>query len=146
MAKNPGIVLLAGIVISIAIGACQSPEEKQEITEPNQNLKDTRNDPQAEYQQTVANFAREANNGIAENERRILDLRKQASDIDARYNAGYYGQLDKLERRNKELAERVKNFEDSDEEERWSQFRDDVKRDLADLTSDLEEFALANKE
>jgi hypothetical protein len=149
MTKNLLVSLAIGL-ISIMFGGCQSREEASEMSskktaEASVNSKEAGGDSRAEFQEALHEFVRETNSGVTENERRIAGLRKQVTGIDARYHAGYYDQLDKLERRNKEIGERVKNFEDSDEEERWVKFREDVKRDLADLTSDLEEFAIDNE-
>ncbi len=135
--------------LSFLISACQKPEEKvdnarEKVADANQDLKEAKREARAEWQEDWLKFKRDNDEDIASNERRILELRKDVNDVDARYRAQYNNRIDELEHRNNELRERVNNYRDSGDE-RWEEFKKDMKRDMDDLHTSLKNVIVKNK-
>jgi uncharacterized protein involved in exopolysaccharide biosynthesis len=108
-----------------------------------QDLKEARREVRAEWQENWLKFKRDNDKAIADNERRIIDLRKEVSGIDTRYRAKYNVRIDELEKKNNELRDRVNNYKD-DGDESWEKFKKGMEHDLDDLKSSLKNTAIKN--
>ncbi len=140
--------IATGFCLAILLVACQKPEAKVEnakekIADANQDLKEAKREARAEWQENWLKFKRDNDEEIASNERRILELRKDVKDVDARYRGKYNTRIDELEHRNNDLRDRVNNYKDAGDE-RWEEFKKDMKRDMDDLRSSLKNVTIKN--
>lgn len=137
-----------GCCLSLLLVACQKPEEKVEnarekVADARQDLKEAKREARTEWQQDWVNVKRDNDKDIADNERRNIDLRKDVKGVHKRYRARYNVRIDDCERRNNELRDRVNNYKDEGDE-RWVEFKKDLKRDMDDLKSSLKKITVKN--
>ncbi len=140
--------IAASFCALLLIAGCQQPEEKvqdarEKVADANQDLTEAKREARAEWQEAWLKVKRDNDEEIAENERRILDLRKDVNDIDTRYRAKYNTRIDELERRNIELRNRVNDYKDQGDE-RWEEFKKDLKREMDELRESLKNVNVKN--
>ena len=140
--------ITAGFCLSLLLVACQKPSEKVEnakdkVADANQDLKEAKREARAEWQEDWLKFKRGNDKDIADNERRIIELRKEVNSVNTRNKAKYSPRLDDLERRNNELRDRVNNYKDEGDA-KWGEFKKEVKRDMEDLASSLKHITIKN--
>ena len=128
--------------------ACQKPEAKVEnakenVAIANQDLKGAKREVRAQWQEAWLNFKRDNDKEIADNERNIIELRKEVNGVDSRYRAKYNVRIDEFERRNNELRDRVNNYKDAGDE-KWEEFKKDMKRDMDDLNASRKNIIIKN--
>ena len=141
-------LIVAGCLTPILLMGCQRPEEKVEnakekVATANQDLKEARRDAGTEWQEDWLKLKRDNDQEIAGNERRIIEIRKDVNTVDAPYRAKYNTRIDEFERRNNELRDRVNNYKNVGDE-KWVEFKKDIKRDMDDLKSSLKNFTIKN--
>jgi hypothetical protein len=88
-------------------------------------------------------FKRENDTDIAENERRIIELRKQVGKANTCFRASYNARIYELERRNNELRDRTNNYRDEGDV-KWAAFKRGCKRDMHNLKSLLKKTTIKN--
>jgi hypothetical protein len=134
--------------LALLLAACQQRESKVEIAKDNvinatQDLKEAAREARTEWQAAWVKFKGEYNTGIADNERRIIDLRKEVNAIDMRYRDQYTVLIDKLEGRNNELRQRINNAIDEGDA-KWSDFTKAMNRDMDDVKLSLKNITVKN--
>jgi len=138
----------ASLALALLLAACQQPgqkvaDAKDKVAAATQDLKEARRDAGAVWQEAWLKFKRDNDEIIAANERRILELRKEVTAVDARFRATYTARINEFETRNNELRDRVNNVKDEGNA-RWETFKSDTKHDLEDLTSSLKSITIRN--
>lgn len=141
-------LILAGSLAPFLLMSCQRPEEKvdsakEKVATANQDLKEARRDAGTEWQEDWLKLKRDNDQEIAGNERRIIEIRKDVNTVDAPYRAKYNTRIDEFERRNNELRDRVNNYKNVGDE-KWVEFKKDIKRDMDDLKSSLKNITIKN--
>ncbi len=145
---TPVMYIAATVCLAVLVSACQTPEQKvveakESVANANQDLKEAAREVRAQWQENWLTFKRDNDKDIAANERRIIELRKEVNDVDARYRATYSARIDELERGNNELRDRVNNCRDEGDA-RWEEFKKDTKRNMDDLKSLLSNLTIKN--
>jgi len=140
--------IATGFCLAVLLVACQQPEKKVEnakekVADANQDLKEAKREARTEWQEAWLKFKRDNDKDVAENERRIIELRKEVNDVDARDRAKYTIRVDELERRNNDFRDRVNNTKDEGDV-RWEEFKKDMKHDMDDLKSSLKTITIKN--
>jgi hypothetical protein len=141
-------VAAGGSCLAILLVACQKPEQKVEnakveVANATQDLKEAKREMRTGWQEDWLNFKRDNDKVIAENERHIIDFRKEVSDIDAPYRAKYSVRIDAFEQRNNDLRDRVNNCKDEGDVS-WEAFKKDVKRETDDLNATRKDITIKN--
>ena len=126
--------VVVGACLAILPAACQQNEDNVEGAA--QILKETTREIKIEWKADWLAAKRNNDKVIAENELRIIELRKEVNNVDARSQAKYIPRINDLERRNNELRDRVNTYKDQGDK-KWQEFKKDVRRDMADLKSSL---------
>ena len=134
--------------LAVLLAACQQREDKvdnakDKVISANQDLKEAKRESRTEWQEDWVNFKRENDSAIADNERRIIELRKEVNAVDLRYRDQYTVNIDKLEIRKNELRDRVNSATDEGDV-RWTDFKKDMKRDMDDLKASLKSITVKN--
>ena len=140
--------IATGVCLAVLLVACQKPEEKvgnakEKVASANQDLKEAKREARSEWQEAWLKFKRDNDSDIADNERRIMELRKEVSKVNTRYRANYTVRIDTLELRNNELRDRVNNYKDEGDA-KWQEFKNDSKRDMDELKSSLKKITIKN--
>ena len=141
-------VVSTGLGLSILLISCQKPAEKVEaardkVTDAKQDLTEAKREARAEWQEDWLKVKREYDTMIADNERHIIELRKELNGVDMRYRATYNTRINELETKNKELRDRIDNAKDEGDTA-WEQFKKDTKHDLGDLKTSLKNITIKN--
>lgn len=141
-------LMATGFLLGITLVACQQPEEKlkearNEVANAKQDLKDAKREVRAQWEQSWLKFKQNSGEELADNERRIIELRKEVNNIDARYRAKYNTRIDELEGRINESRDRINNYRDEGDE-RWESFKTEMRRDMDDLKSSLSSITIRN--
>lgn len=147
--ENTAKLGLIGFCLMILVAGCQPADEKvadakgkvqdarEDVAVAQQDLKEASREARAEWQADWLAFKTDINKKVADNERRILELRSEVARLDVRYQSEYSTNLDEVERRNNELRERVNNSTDEGDA-RWEAFKTDVGRDFDNLKTSIE--------
>jgi len=115
-----------------------------DVANANQDLKDARREVRADWQEEWLAFKRTNDMAIAENERRFIELRSKAIDVDLTSRAAYTGRIDACERRNNDIRDRVNNYKDEGVAE-WQIFKKAIGRDIDDLNMSCQNIMIASK-
>ena len=145
---TPVKYIAAVVCLAVLLAACQTPEQKvveakENVANANQDLKEANRDARAQWQEDWLTFKRENDKDIADNERRIIDLRQQVRGVNTRYGATYNARIDELERRNNELRDRVDNCRDEGDA-KWAEFKETAKRNMDNLKLLLSNVTIKN--
>jgi Zn-dependent M32 family carboxypeptidase len=140
--------ITASVCLAILLSACQTPEQKvveakEKVTDATQDLKEATREVRAQWQEDWLTFKRDNDKDIAANERRIIELRKEVTNINTRYRPTYNARIDELERGNNELRDRVNNCRDEGNE-RWEAFKRDTQRTMDTLKTTLSSMTIKN--
>jgi hypothetical protein len=140
--------IAAVVCLTVLLVACHKPEEKSESAiesgaNANQDLKKATREVRPAWQEAWLMFKRENDTDIAENELRIIELRKQVGKANTRFRASYNARIDELERRNNELRNRIDNYRDEGDA-KWVAFKNGSKRDMDNLKSLLKKTTIKN--
>lgn len=145
---NPVKLITGAVCLTVLLSGCQKPEQKVEnaqekVSNANQDLKEAKREARAEWQDAWLKFKRDNDKDVADNERRIIELRKDVTKVDARYRGNYNTRIDELERRNNGLRDRVNNAKDEGDAN-WEEFKKDIKRNMDELKSSLKSITIKN--
>ena len=140
--------IATGVCLTFLLVACQKPEQKVEdardkVTNANQDLKEATREARTAWQEAWLKFKGDNDTEIADNERRMIELRKEVSKLHERYRANYNVRIDELEKRNNDLRDRVNNYKDEGDV-KWEEFKKETKREMDDLTLSLKKFTIKN--
>jgi Zn-dependent M32 family carboxypeptidase len=116
---------------------------KTEVANATQDLKEARREVRTSWQENWVSFKRDNDKTISENERHIIDLRREVNDIDAPYRAKYTARIDNFERGNIDLRDRVNNCKDEGDVS-WETFKKDVKREADELDASRKDIIIKN--
>src|SRR5512141_1306026 len=93
--------IATAVFLTFLLVACQNPEQKVEdardkVTNANQDLKEATREARTAWQEAYLKFKGDNDTEIAANERRIIELRKDVSNLDERYRSNYNVRIDEL--------------------------------------------------
>lgn len=136
---NTVTYIATGVCLALLLIACQKPAEKSGIAtenngKVNQSVQGASSEVRPAWQEAYLKFKRKNDVDIAENEQRIIELRKAVRKANTRFRASYSVRIDELERRNNELRDRTDNYRDEGDA-KWAAFKHGSKRDMDKLKS-----------
>lgn len=133
--------------------SCKSNTEKEEDAVANvQDAKENLNDVKEDINNdaiTKANdtewqtFKAEANTTIAENEARIIALKKAMNKPGTTFDTTYKKNIETLEDRNKALNTKISNYENNQTD--WTSFKREFNSDMTALGNALKDVTVNNK-
>jgi len=147
--ENTAKLGLTGLALMVLVTGCQRADEKvadargevqdakEEVAEATQDLKEASREARVEWQENWLAFKSDTDKKVADNERRILELRSEVARLDVRYQTAYFTNIDEMERRNNELRERVNNARDEGDAQ-WEVFTTEIGRDFDNLKTSIE--------
>ena len=99
-----------------------------------QNLSGVKREGSAEWQEDWVRFKRGVDKELADNERRIRELRTKVNELDVHTRAAYNARINDIERKNNAFRERVNNYKNTGDED-WEQFKKSIKREMNEINS-----------
>lgn len=144
---QPAMYVVASMCCAFLLMSCQTPADKVdnakvEVATANQDLKDARREVRADWQEDWLAFKRANDTAVADHERRFIELRAKAKDVDVRDRTAYADRIDACERRNNEIRDRVNTYKDEGDA-RWQEFKTSVGRDMDDLNRSCRDIPIA---
>jgi hypothetical protein len=141
-------LVATGACLTLLLGACQQPREKSgtaidKMATVHQAQVGATSKVRPAWQEAWLKFKRENDTDVANNKRRIIELRENVGKANARFRASYNVRIDELERRNNELRDRIDNYKDQGEA-KWVGFKLGSKRDMDGLKSLLKKTTIKN--
>jgi chromosome segregation ATPase len=153
--KNP-IYLLAlsvSLLFATMFTSCQSSSEKveeasEDVQDAKEDLQDAKSDAAAENAR-VANeeewrmFRSENDVVIRSNETRIAELKANMKKSEKAADKAYAERINALEQRNKELNDRMSNYESNQSD--WESFKREFKHDMDAIGQGFNDLTVNNK-
>jgi len=141
-------LVATGACLTLLLGACQQPTQKSgtaidKMATVHQAQVGATSEVRPAWQEAWLKFKRENDTDVANNKRRIIELRENVGKANARFRASYNVRIDELERRNNELRDRTDNYKDQGEA-KWVGFKHGSKRDMDGLKSLLKKTTIKN--
>jgi len=136
--------IAAAAVLTLGATSCKTDAEKdqQEVVEATAEQAEAT----AEYENTKAADTSDyavlkagTKKLIADNEKRIAEIRVKANNETAENKAKFNAQIDKLEARNNELKSDLDNFGDK-VDEKWDAFKARVDKSANDIKTDIDDY------
>jgi uncharacterized protein YeaO (DUF488 family) len=153
MRKTIWIIALTTFVTGNVFISCKSNTDKEkdaveEVQEAEENLNQVTEDISSDAI-TKANdaewqtFKKEANQTIAENEKRIVDLKNAIKKPGNTFDATYEKSIDALEEKNTSLKTKIIDFENNQTD--WASFKREFNSDMKELGAALKDLTVNNK-
>jgi uncharacterized protein involved in exopolysaccharide biosynthesis len=153
MKKSILVLAVATFLAASVFTSCKSNTEKEEdaienVQDAKENLEDVTEDinndaitkaNDAEWQ----TFKAEANKTIAENEARIVELKKAINKPGTTFDATYKKNIEVLEDRNTALKTKISNYENNQTD--WASFKREFESDVTEIGSALKDLTVNNK-
>jgi hypothetical protein len=136
------------VCLTLLLTACQQSREESgividRVATVNQGLKQAGRQLRPAWEKAWLKFKRENDTDVANNERRIVELRANVIKANTQFRASYTVRIDELERRNNELRDRTDNYKDKGDA-KWVAFKHGSKRDMDRLKSLLKKTTIKN--
>lgn len=143
--------IATGLCLALLLIECQKPAERskrsgtaiEDVASLNQGGREASKEVRPAWQEAYRKFKRQNDIDIAENERRIIELRKNVGNASMRFRTSYTLRIDELERRNNELRDRTDNYRGQGDA-KWAAFMYSSKRDMDKLKSLLKKTIIKN--
>lgn len=153
MRKTIWVVALTTFVTGNVFVSCKSNTDKEkdaveDVQEAEENLNQVTEDISSDAI-TKANdaewqtFKKEANQTIAENEKRIVDLKNAIKKPGNTFDATYEKSIDALEEKNASLKTKIIDFENNQTD--WASFKREFNSDMKELGAALKDLTVNNK-
>lgn len=131
-------ILILVISIGAIFGSCKSAQQKeatakQNVTDANQNLRDT----QVANANEWAVFKADAQLQIASNEARIAELKVKMNKPGSTFDGMYRTRIEKLEAKNSELKTQLNNYEGNPSD--WTTFKNDFNRSMNEMGNNIKD-------
>lgn len=153
MKKSILVLAAATFIAGNVFTSCKSNTEKEEdaienVQDAKENLEavteDINNDAitkanDAEWQ----TFKAEANKTIAENEARIVELKKAINKPGTTFDATYKKNIEVLQEKNTALKTKISNYENNQTD--WASFKREFESDITEIGSALKDLTVNNK-
>lgn len=153
MKKSILVLAVTTFMAGSVFTSCKSNTEKEEdaienVQDAKENLEDVTEDinndaitkaNDAEWQ----TFKAEANKTIAENEARIVELKKAINKPGTTFDATYKKNIEVLEDRNTALKTKISNYENNQTD--WASFKREFESDVTEIGSALKDLTVNNK-
>jgi hypothetical protein len=147
------ILAITAFISGIAIVGCKSNSDKKEnaienVNEANEDLRVVEED-QVEDERIKANdeewqaFKAESNKTIADNENRILELKKAKNKPGQSFDQSYAKSIDALQERNSALKKRIADYENN--QTNWESFKREFNSDAEGVANAFRDLNLNNK-
>jgi outer membrane murein-binding lipoprotein Lpp len=154
MKKSIYRLAIGTLIIGIMIVGCKSNSEKKEnaienVNQANHDLKELEDDQEAD-KVTKANdeewqtYKKESNKTIMANATRIKDLRNTMNKSGTTFDKSYAKSIDALEKKNKELINRIHNYENNQTD--WESFKREFNSDAAVIATAFKDMATTSRE
>ena len=126
------------------IASCNSPSEKVEkaqenVTEAKEELNKAEND----YVSDMNRFRIETDSSIAENQKRIDELKQKAEMDKKEIKEKNQKKIAELEQRNKDLKRRIDEYK-GEGNDKWQSFKREFKRDMEELGQAIRDIGTNN--
>lgn len=153
MKKSIFILAVTTFIAGNVFVSCKSNSDKEEeaienVQDAEQKLEDVTEDinndaitkaNDAEWQ----TYKTEANNTIAENEKRIAELKKAMKKPGTTFDATYEKNIDALEDRNAALKTKISDYENNQTD--WASFKREFSSDMNEIGDALKDLTVNNK-
>ncbi len=151
--KSILIFAFAAFIVGSVFTSCKSNSEKEEdakenVQEAQENLEDVKEDINNDSI-TKANdvewqaYKAEVNKTIAENEARIVELRKAINKQGTNFDVAYKKNIDALEERNDSLKKKISDYENNQTD--WDSFKREFDSDMTELGNAFKNLTTNNK-
>lgn len=153
MKKSILVLAVTTFIAGNVFTSCKSNTDKEEdaienVQDAKDNLEevteDINNDAitkanDAEWQ----TYKKEANTTIAENEKRIAELKKAMKKPGTTFDATYEKSIDGLEDRNEALKSKISDYENNQTD--WASFKREFSSDMNEIGASLKDLTVNNK-
>lgn len=153
MRKSILVLAVATFIAGNVFTSCKSNTEKEEdavenVQDAKENLEDVTEDinndaitkaNDAEWQ----TYKAEANKTIAENEARIVELKKAMNKAGTTFDATYKKNIETLQDRNAALKTKIADYENNQTD--WASFKREFDSDMTELGNALKDLTVNNK-
>ncbi|MBC7641301.1 MAG: hypothetical protein H7174_03010 [Flavobacterium sp.] len=134
---NKSILILA-IVAFTTFTSCRSAAQKETAAKNNfvdakQDLQDTKIDNANQW----IKFRAESQAKIADNEKRIAELKVRMNEPGKTFDGLYRTRIEKLESKNAELKSRLRNYDGN--QTQWKTFKSDFNRDMNEIGNNIKD-------
>ena len=141
-------LIATSVCLTLLLVACQKPRENsriaiESVANVNQGGHEASREVRPAWQEAWLKFKRDNDTDVADNERRIIELREHVGKANARFRASYSVRIDELERRNNELRDRTDNYRDKGDA-KWLAFKHGSERDMDGLKLLLKKTIIKN--
>jgi hypothetical protein len=131
-------ILIMAVVAGIIFTSCKSAQQKeiaakQNVSEANQDLKDTKISNANEW----VTFKAESQAKITDNEQRIAELKVKMNKPGSTFDGLYRTRIEKLEAKNIELKSKLNNYDGN--ETQWKTFKSDFNRDMDEIGNNIKD-------
>lgn len=137
-------LIIAIIFTAIIVTGCQSTEQKQissqeNLDKANSDLDKTKEDSSIKAQKDSANtfFAakKDWEKQVNENDKKIAELKADASRDKNKGTTDYWNTLNNIEQRNNDLTSSIRNYNYADSD--WVQTKKRINNSMSDLVSNI---------
>lgn len=125
-------------VMGIFITGCSTPAERVEDEE---GMTDDDDATETSYRDDIENYRLESSEELSDYEERINEM-KETNDYRNAVN-NYNTRVDELERQNRELREKLDDYED-DGESGWQRFKTEFSHDMKELGNSIKNIGVNN--
>lgn len=134
---NKAILILSILAVTV-FTSCKSAQQKEKaakenVVEANQDLKDTKISNANDW----LTFKTESQAKIADNEKRIADLKTEMNKPGKTFDGMYRTRIEKLEAKNTELKSKLNNYDGNETE--WKTFQNDFNRDMKEIGNNIKD-------
>ena len=147
------LAIATALITGTIFTGCKSPVQKEEaakdkVQDAKQDLKEVRNDANAEAQKVATaeewkTFKSESEVKIKNNEIRIAELKVKMKKRGKTLDALYAKRIETLEQKNRDLRTRLDAYEKSESD--WEVFKREFNHDMDELGQALTDFTVDNK-
>ena len=132
------LILILAIVVVTLITSCRSAAQretaaKNNVVDAKQDLQDTKVDNANEW----IKFKTESEAKIADNEKRIAELKVRMKEPGKTFDGLYRTRIEKLEAKNAELKTKLRNYDGN--QTQWKTFKSDFNRDMNEIGNNIKD-------
>ena len=146
--KRPILILaLTGFMAASILSTCnQSSSNKidnkeDKLLKEAEDVVEARQDLNQALRDSVRQFKLDAQNKIADNNKKIDDLRQKIANGNKSSRDKYEARISDLERKNKDLQKRLDEFTD-ETSDKWTSFKREFSQDMDELGNSLNDFTV----
>jgi peptidoglycan hydrolase CwlO-like protein len=144
MKQIKSLLTVTAIMIIITLISCGSKTNKREkAMQDSLKAQENTQKMNEEYETDMANYKKDIQAKIEENNKKIGDLRANIKNQKAAGREEYKSRIDDLQRRNEDLRMKMDNYQGSGKD-KWEEFKREFNHDMDELGKALEDLTKNN--